>query len=216
MKKSLIIPVLALSFSQPLFAADNADDGAWQLTVFAGQRTSTTLEDDKDDDDVSIDETVTEVDFLNDTSAGLILGWEYDNNGRYGELLFSHSATEFEFDNDVELDDMDVSVTYLHFGGSVPVSSGKVPIYVSAGIGIAHLAPGDDSLDTETRPSANLGVGARFNFNENFALRLDARGYGTFFDSDGYIFCSGDTCRIRTSSNVWFQADFTAGLTYTF
>ncbi|MDG1731778.1 MAG: outer membrane beta-barrel protein [Thalassotalea sp.] len=212
MKKCLLSLIIALGFSQSAIAANETDKEQWQLTVFVGERTSSSFE---DDDELDEETPAFEVDFLNEASAGIILGWDYDYNSQ-GELLFSHSNTEFDEGGDVALDDMEISISYLHLGGNVMVSDGKLPVYISAGIGIAHLAPSDSSLDSETKPSANLGVGVRFNFNDNLSLRLDARGYGTFFDSDGYIFCSGDTCKIRTSSSVWFQADFTAGLSYLF
>lgn len=211
MKKYLLALLSCVLFSPNSFALTDFDD-YWDITIFAGQRTSDNFE---DDENLEEGEEAFEVDFLNDASAGIILGWEFDYN-RTGELLFSHSNTEF--DGDVQLDDMEVSISYLHIGGTVTVSEGsKVPIYIGGGLGVAHLAPRDNSLDSETRPSANLGIGAKFTFTESFSLRLDARGYATFFDSDGYLFCSGDKgCVMRTNSNMWLQGEFTAGLTYRF
>ena len=207
--KFTIIPLLSLIMFSPFLQAAGFED-YYELTIFAGQRTSDNFE---DDEDLAEGEEPFEVDFLNDASAGAILAWNFDYN-RQGELLFSHSQTEF--DGDVQLADMDISISYLHLGGNVTVSEGKVPIVLSGGLGIAHLAPGDDSLDSETRPSANIGLGARFNIVQDFSLRLDARAYGTFFDSNGAIFCNGGDCKIRTSSNLWLQGEFTAGLTYRF
>ncbi|WOH39402.1 outer membrane beta-barrel protein [Thalassotalea fonticola] len=210
MTKHLLTLLICAFFSPNSIAQADSED-YWDITIFAGQRTSDNFE---DDEDLEEGEEPFEVDFLNDASAGIILGWEFDYN-RTGELLFSHSNTEF--DGDIQLDDMEISISYLHIGGTVTVSEGKVPIYIGGGLGIAHLAPGDGSLDSETRPSANLGIGAKFNFSESFSLRLDARGYATFFDSDGYLFCSGNKgCVMRTNSNMWLQGEFTAGLTYRF
>lgn len=210
MKKYLLALLTCVLFSSHSFAQSDSNE-YWDITVFAGERTSDNFEDDEDLDE---GEEAFEVDFLNDSSAGIILGWEFDYN-RTGELLFSHSSTEF--DGDVELDDMEISISYLHIGGTVTVNEGKVPIYIGGGLGVAHLEPGDDTLDSETRPSANLGIGAKFEFADNLSLRLDARGYATFFDSDGFLFCSGSKgCVIRTESNMWLQGEFTVGLTYRF
>jgi opacity protein-like surface antigen len=207
--KLTTITLFSLAMLSPNLQAADPED-YYEITIFAGQRTSDNIE---DDEDLEEGEEAFEVDFLNDASAGVILAWNYDYN-RQGELLLSHSQTEF--DGDVQLADMDISITYLHIGGNVTVSEGDVPILLSGGLGIAHLAPGDNSLESETRPSANLGLGARFNIAEDFSLRLDARGYATFFDSNGSIFCNGGDCKVRTSSNLWLQAEFTAGLTYRF
>mgnify|MGYP005993700395 CR=1 FL=1 len=209
--KKLISSLLLLSFISTSAFAQRGIEEFWEITIFAGERTSQSFE---DDEDLEEGEEPFEIDFLNDSSAGIILGWEFDYN-RKGELLFSHSQTEF--DGDVELNDMDVSISYLHIGGSVTFNEGKIPIYLSGGLGIAHLEPGDDALDSETRPSGNLGIGAMFIFTEQLSLRLDARGYGTFFDSNGYVFCSGSQgCIIRSESNLWVQGEFTVGLTYRF
>ncbi|WNC73104.1 outer membrane beta-barrel protein [Thalassotalea psychrophila] len=210
MKRYLLALLTCVLFSPYSFAQSNSDD-YWDITIFAGQRTSDNLE---DDEDLEEGEEAFEVDFLNDASAGIILGWEFDYN-RTGELLLSHSSTEF--DGDVQLDDMEISITYLHIGGTVTTGEGKVPIYIGGGLGAVHLEPGDKTLDSETRPSANLGIGAKFIFNESISLRVDARGYATFFDSDGYLFCSGNKgCVMRTNSNMWLQGEFTAGVTYRF
>ncbi|NMP15162.1 outer membrane beta-barrel protein [Thalassotalea sp. Y01] len=189
----------------------------WELTFFGGHRTSDNIEPDEEDDDdeASIDETeYYEIDFDNAGSGGVILGWNFDYN-RTGELLFSHSVTDFDVEFD--LADTEVSVSYLHIGGTVTISEGKVPFHIGGGLGVAHLDPSDKTLDSETRISANLGAGVKFLFSDSLSLRLDARGYGTFFDSDSYIFCSGKNgCLIRSSSKLWLQAEFAIGLTYRF
>ncbi|OUS32019.1 hypothetical protein A9Q98_02370 [Thalassotalea sp. 42_200_T64] len=207
MRNYLIALFILGLFSPSVFAVQ---DDYYELTLFVGERTSDSFEDDESLED---DEESFEVDFLNDASAGAILAWPFDYN-RQGELLFSHSSTEF--DGDVVLDDMDVSISYLHLGGNVTISGGKVPIVISGGLGIVHLAPGDNSLDSETRPSVNLGVGARFAIADDVTFRLDARLYASLFDSNGSIFCSGESCVIRTNSNLWLQGEFTAGFSYRF
>ncbi|WP_068544704.1 outer membrane protein [Thalassotalea crassostreae] len=209
MNKLILLCLSCFLISIPSQAKDKEED-SYELTIFVGERTSSSIE---DDEDLEEDEEPFEVDFLNDASAGLILGWNYDFN-RQAELLFSHSETEF--DGDLVLDDMGISISYLHIGGNVLVNDGKVPIVISGGLGIAHLEPKDKELDSETRPSMNLGLGARFPVTEQLTIRLDGRVYASFFDSKGYVFCSGDSCKIRTESNVWFQGEFTLGLAYQF
>lgn len=205
----LTITIISILFS-PISNAKYNDE-YWEITVFGGERTSDSLD---NDEDLEENEEAVEIDFLNDSSAGIILGWNFDYN-RTGELMFSHSETKF--DGDLILDDMDVSISYLHIGGTVTFSEDKVPVFLGGGLGVAHIEPQDKTLDSETRPSINLGIGVKFLFSDSFSMRLDARGYGTFFNSDGYLFCNGSKgCIIRTSSNLWLQGEFTAGLTYRF
>ncbi len=181
-----------------------------EVSVFGGKRASSTFGD--SDNSINDDQGI-EIDLKNESAVGIVLAWPYDYN-RQGELLFSHSETEF--DGDFQLVDQDISVSYLHFGGNIKVADGLVPIFISGGIGITHFDPEDDSLDTEIRPSINFGIGSKFALGDKFSFRIDARAYGTFFDSNGYIFCSGSSCTVRSSSNLWLEGELSAGLTYRF
>lgn len=209
-KQTVFLIVVVCALFSPLSQAQYYDE-YWEIAVFAGERTSDSID---NDEDLEEGEDAVEIDFLNDSSVGLILGWNFDYN-RTGELMFSHSNTKF--DGDINVDDMDVSISYLHIGGTVTFTEDKVPVFLSGGLGIAHIEPEDKTLDSETRPSVNIGIGVKFLFSDKFSMRLDARGYGTFFNSDGYLFCNGSNgCIIKTSSNLWLQGEFTAGFTYRF
>jgi hypothetical protein len=73
--------------------------------------------------------------------------------------------------------------------------------------------------DDETRFSLALGGGVKIPIGERVALRLEARGFLTFVDSDSEIFCvsaGGATCLVRTSGSSVVQYQALAGLSFRF
>jgi hypothetical protein len=55
---------------------------------------------------------------------------------------------------------------------------------------------------------------------ERFGVRLEARGYLTFVDSESAFFCAsgsfGGVCAIRAKSDTFIQYELLAGATYSF
>lgn len=150
-----------------------------------------------------------------ETSYGLLTAWSFDRK-RQGELLISHYNTNFSQSDDFSASNTDLGITYAHLGGNVPISDGPIPFYITGGFGLTHLAPKDDQLSNETHFSVNVGLASKIPLSENVSLRLDSRLYGTFFNSDSAIFCDVETCAIYISSDIWFQSEVSAGITYRF
>ncbi len=98
----------------------------------------------------------------------------------------------------------------------MPISEGPIPLYLIGGFGLTHLSPKDSQLNNETRFSVNIGLASKISLSENVSLRLDSRMYGTFFNSDSAIFYDVETCAIYISSDIWFQSEVSAGITYRF
>ena len=155
------------------------------------------------------------IELSEETSYGLLTAWSFDRK-RQGEFLISHYNTNFSVSDDFSASNSDLGITYAHIGGNVPVADGLVPLYVTGGFGLTHLAPKDNALSDETRFSVNVGLASKIELSENFSLRLDSRVYGTFFNSESSIFCDVETCAIYISSDIWFQTEVSAGLTYRF
>jgi len=156
-----------------------------------------------------------EVEIDDSSSFGMIIAWPFDNN-RQGELLLSHYESELIPASLLTPYTSDLSVTYLHLGGNVPLSNGLVPIYFSGGFGITHFSPDEKQFDDETKLSVNLGFHSRLQINKRIAIRLGARFYATFLDSNSAMFCDDNSCEIAISSDIWVQSELSAGLTYTF
>ncbi len=150
-----------------------------------------------------------------DVSYGLLLAWDVDSK-RQGEFLINHNKSQFSQEVDSLFNNNNLSVTYVHIGGNVPISDGYVPFYVTGGLGLTHLAPEDSMLDDETRFSMSVGLTAKVAVSENLSFRFGGRAYATFFNSDSTIFCNSDVCAISITSDLWIQSEVNAGITFTF
>jgi len=167
------------------------------------------------DFDTSRESVNDRIELSEETSYGLLTAWSFDRT-RQGEFLISHYNTNFSQSDDFSAGNTDLGITYAHIGGNVPIAEGPIPFYVTGGFGLTHLAPKDDQLSNETRFSVNVGLASKIPLSENVSLRLDSRIYGTFFNSDSAIFCDVETCAIYISSDIWFQSEVSAGITYRF
>lgn len=156
-----------------------------------------------------------EVEIDDNTSYGLLVAWPYDNK-RQGEILLSRYESELIPASLLTPYTSDLSVTYLHIGGNVPVANTLIPLWVSAGFGLTHLSPEMNDLDDETKPSVNLGLHSKLQLTDNVAIRIGARVYATLIDSKDAMFCDNNTCTIAISSDMWVQSELSAGLTFTF
>jgi len=146
---------------------------------------------------------------------GLLFAWNYDRK-RQGEFLLNHYSTQFSKNIGSIVGNNNLAITYAHIGGNVPISNSLVPLYVTGGLGLTHIAPEDTLLDNETRFSINIGLATKIPLTENLSFRLGGRMYATFFNSDSYIFCNKDNCAISISSELWIQSEVNAGLTFIF
>ena len=205
------ILLLALTFTLPSFASK---ENIIEITPFAGYRFGGDFDITGDFyTDPAVEALEIEID--DSSSYGVIVAWPYDNK-RQGELLISHYESELIPASLLTPYTSDLSVTYLHLGGNVPLSNGLVPFWFSGGLGITHFSPDEKKLDDETKFSVNLGFHSKLALTDNIAIRLGARVYATFLDSDSAMFCDDNSCKIAISSDMWVQSELSAGLTFTF
>ena len=167
------------------------------------------------DFNTSTDAVHNRIELSEEISYALLTAWSFDRK-RQGEFLVSHYDTNFSSSDDFSASNTGLGITYAHLGGNVPISEGIVPLFVSGGFGLSHFNPEESKLNSETRFSINVGLGSKIFLTENISFRLDSRIYGTFFNSDSAIFCDVDTCAVYISSDMWFQSEVSAGLTFSF
>ncbi len=165
--------------------------------------------------DTTSEKVHNKIELSEETSYGFLTAWSFDRK-RQGEFLISHYNTSFSQADDFAASDTSLSITYAHLGGNVPISDGLVPVYITGGFGLTHLSPNDDQLSDETRFSVNVGLATKIKLSQRVSLRLDSRLYGTFFNTDSAIFCDVKTCAMYISSDIWFQTEVNAGITYRF
>jgi opacity protein-like surface antigen len=213
MKPATLATAAALVASATLFASVVHAEPRFEITPFAGGRLGGGF-------DVADDTTGDErsVDLDNGASFGLDLGLYTHGNGFY-ELLYSSQQTSLDASDPV-LRGVDVSVDYLHFGGTAlfPDDRFYVP-YVSFTIGATLLEP-DGNYDSETKFSMSLGGGFRFPLAEHMAIVLGLRGYLTLIDSDTDLFCASGpedaACLVKSSGSTFFQTEGQLGFSFAF
>ena len=110
---------------------------------------------------------------------------------------------------------IDIDVEYYHLGGKYPMKSNAGAFYVGS-VGLTRFSPGIDGLGPETKFSIGLGVGMETAADKRIGFRLEGRGFGTFVDSSGGIFCGGGGCIVVTESQMLWQFEINAGITFRF
>ncbi len=130
------------------------------------------------------------------------------------ELFYSQQQTRLEQDGATvpghQLFDLDVH--YLHLGGTVLSERlHGLQGFLSGGLGVSHLSPSLGGASAETRTSMSVGLGARWMPTERVGLRLEGRLFGTLFNSNTTIFCSGG-CSFSINGDLLSQYGLFAGL----
>jgi len=165
----------------------------------------------------AIGDTNTHVDTRNHLAYGAAFDVATDESTQY-ELFYSRQSTTLHGSS---LAPSDITVQYLHIGGSIPLAdSPRFEPYLVATIGATRLSPDSPTGIDRTYFSASLGTGVKIPFSTHLALHLEARGFATFFGSNTSILCrsdqSGGLCQIQGRGSAFFQGDALAGLAYTF
>jgi hypothetical protein len=147
-------------------------------------------------------------------SFGLAVDFNIDKrpDQRIG-FYISHQQSDFE--NNAGLLDSSMDITHVHFTGMNYYPRGKMENFVLLGLGAGFYAPGDKTLDNETRLSGQIGIGTNYKISESLLLRMDARWILTFFGGSGAAFCSGG-CAIQLTSDVYSQVQVNIGLQFRF
>jgi len=177
----------------------------YEITPFAGWRTSSSLEEESTGETVKLDET---------RSFGILMSMQRDHDSSY-DLLFSRQDTDIQSKSSPEKN-TSIKFDYYHIGGTLNYKQNGLYPFVSGGLGVTHISPANEVFSSETKFSLSIGGGIKFPLTENIGLRLEARGYGTVVDSSGSILCTADGCLIRFKGDLFTQFEATAGLTIAF
>ena len=154
------------------------------------------------------------------SSYGLIIGFPY-GRGKDLEIYYSHQSSDL---NSVNITlptpttnaNIPLTIDYLHIGGTAPITEEKnFKTFVSGGFGFTYLSPDFAGLQSDLRASLSIGVGVKWPMSQNIALRLEARGLGTLFNSNSTLFCNGG-CSLTVNGSLFFQTEVFAGLAIKF
>jgi len=134
------------------------------------------------------------------------------------ELFWSHQESALYAEPNDKLFDLDTD--YLHVGGTVRYYHPFLIPYVAGGLGATHFNPGSSAYRSETRFSISLAGGVKYFPTERFGVRLEGRGYLTWFPDSGSLFCTsgsgGTSCQIYLEGDALFQFEGLAGVVWRF
>jgi hypothetical protein len=181
----------------------------FEIAPFIGYRVGGSLEVANTGQSVGLDEH---------QSFGLALDLRRDEESQY-EIYYGRESTAIG--PTPTLPGASLRVEYLHIGGTT-VLNDEVPgkPYLLGGLGATHFTPDAAQGRADTRFSMSLGVGARVPFSAHFSMRLEVRGYLTFFSTDTAFLCRSDQtgafCQLHAHGSTFTQFDFLAGAAYAF
>lgn len=131
--------------------------------------------------------------------------------GKGIEFGYSHQHSTVE----APLADFDIKVDQWWLGGSQELlSKGKMRPHANGFLGLTSFGSSDGDIESSERFMIGFGLGgtARFGESERIGLRLDFRGYFTFLDSGGGMFCGTGGCGLTFGGSGIFQGDIALGL----
>jgi len=201
----LVVHLVALLV---LFPAPALADLGVELTPFAGFRFGGSFTDNTTGLDLDVDEG---------ESFGLILGLRATQESDY-ELFYSFQKTTLQGEGLFAGEPLfDLTIHYLHIGGTYLFPGKKVRPFISGGIGLTYFSPDAPGLDSEIDFSLSLGGGVKIPISKKVGFRLEGRGFLTILPENTDIFCvsyGGATCDVRVQGDAFGQVELLAGISF--
>ena len=166
-------------------------------------------------------EATTEQDLHADTTPSFALAIDIAYEPRKQlQLFYSRQKTQLTpatVPAPVVTDRTPLRIEYLHIGGTAFFEETGEGGYATAGVGATRLTPDAPGLSPETKPSLSIAFGSMVPLVPGLALRLELRGYATWVDSKGDLFCrNGSTCPASIKGDGFYQGEGLIGLTARF
>ena len=183
-----------------------------ELTPFAAYRFGGSFD---------VEDAETSYDIVDSPSYGFIVNFRQQANTQW-EILYSRQQTEAEFSDPTAGNSvLDVDIDVLQGGGTYQFDGDKVRPYLTLTVGGTHVnTSAGDVSDSDTFWSGSFGMGLQIRPNDRLGLRLEARAYGTFINSDTDIFCqtgpNQNVCAIRVDGTMVSQFETIAGVVFRF
>jgi hypothetical protein len=175
---------------------------ATEITPFAGYRIGGEFEDYY---------TGASIDLRDAESYGVALDFDL-SPGKQLELFYSRQETTARVSPAfIVPSDWDLAVEYYHIGGLLNFKNFRqFRPFVAGGMGVTRIDP--ENFSAESRFSLSLAGGGKLYLNDNIGLRLEARGYWTFLNSSGAVFCGNGGCHVAASGSAWLQFETNLGV----
>ncbi|GAA0785054.1 MULTISPECIES: outer membrane beta-barrel protein [Pseudomonadati] len=159
-------------------------------------------------------DTTTDLDMSEGGSSGLIVGMTTNDPGNM-YFLFSRHNTDLRqggLSSDILTE---LEVNYFHLGGTLYFPNGNINPYITASAGLTQLRP-DKQYSSETNFSMGLGGGVAYELTDNVSIFADIRGYATFVNSTGGLFCNQASCIWQIEGDLMWQGQTNIGVAVSF
>ncbi len=205
----LVIVGLLLCQAGPVFA--QSAEFQFELTPYASYRMGGSFDDQGGARRFELDDA---------GAAGLIINGRVEENTQW-EVLLGRQGTSVDTQG-LFVDDplLDIDVDYVHIGGTYLFDGTAVRPFIALTLGMTSFSPAPSGFDSERFFSASIGGGWQVNKTKRLGLRLEARAFTTFLDTDSELFCqsgqSGGSCLAVVDSNTLTQWEALAGVVFRF
>lgn len=164
------------------------------------------------------EETTTESTLELDESSlyGLSVNFNAPQGGQY-EIFYSRQETTLTsggFAPRSALFDMDIN--YLHIGGTVAYGYDWIKPFIVGTLGITYFDPGPSEYTEKTCFSFCLGGGLKFILTDNIGIRMEARGFGTLFNSTIWFVGDSEGAYFGVTGDAIWQFQLNVGLMLAF
>jgi hypothetical protein len=204
--------ILASSLATGAASADDKPPPRFELTPYAGYRIGGEFEQQGGGGSFELDEG---------NSEGLIFNIEARDVNTQWEVLYGHQstklATQAAFDPAARLA---LDVEYFQFGGTYLFDGEDTRPFIALTAGVTHFGPAPPGVDSESFFSGSLAGGVQLRKTKRIGVRLEARVYATFVNTDGALFChsgpQGGVCAISIHGTALYQWEGSAGVVFRF
>jgi hypothetical protein len=203
---------IALLLASGAAAAEDQPQPRFELTPYAGYRIGGEFEQQNGGGSFKLDEG---------SSEGLIFNIEARDVNTQWEVLYGHQstklATQLSFDPAARLG---LDVEYFQFGGTYLFDGEDTRPFIALTAGVTHFSPTPPGVDSESYFSGSLAGGVQLRKTKRVGVRLEARVYATFVNTDGALFChsgpQGGVCAISIHGTALYQWEGSAGVVFRF
>ncbi len=201
--------VTVLVWSAPVTAQE--ENFNFEITPYGAYRFGGDFEETTSDVSIEVDDN---------SSYGLILNARHSPITQW-EILYSHQETNADTLG-LGLADpvLDVEIDYLHAGGTYLWDGDEVRPFLSATLGVTQIDVSTPGYDSDSFFSFSIGLGLQIRPSDRLGIRLEARSFGSFLDSDTDLFCqtgpTNNICAVRIDGTVLWQLEAIAGIVFRF
>ena len=209
MANRTLLSLAILVLAAPAVAQEEAF--RFEVTPYLGYRLGGNFDEQDGDRQFELEES---------DALGLMISGRVQPNTQW-EVLYGRQSTEVDTEG-LFVDDplLDIDVDYIHFGGTYLFEGDNVRPFIALTLGVTHFDPAPGEFGSESFFSASIGGGWQMNATKRLGVRLEARAFTTFVESDSDIFCAsgggGAACLITLDSETLTQWEARAGLVFRF